>query len=73
MKTDFALTFTHFSAMTEDEMHKVEEIVNEQYCKSYAVIVKTMPIEEARKTGAQALFGEKYGDVVRVVIWEIFY
>ena len=59
--------FTHFSAMTEEELKKVEEIVNEQIQKHLPVEAKNMPIEEARKTGAAALFGEKYGDVVRVV------
>ena len=59
--------FTHFSAMTPEELQKVEDIVNEQISKGLDVIVKNMPIEEAKKTGAQALFGEKYGDIVRVV------
>ena len=59
--------FTHFSALTPEEIKKVEEIVNEQIQKNLAVKVENMPIEEARKTGAAALFGEKYGDIVRVV------
>ena len=59
--------FTHFSAMTPEELQKVENIVNEQISKGLDVIAKNMPIEEAKKTGAQALFGEKYGDIVRVV------
>ena len=59
--------FSHFSAMTAEELQKVEEIVNEQIVEGLPVKVENMPIEEARKTGAQALFGEKYGDVVRVV------
>ena len=59
--------FSHFSAMTAEELQKVEEIVNEQIVAGLPVKVENMPIEEARKTGAQALFGEKYGDVVRVV------
>ena len=59
--------FTHFSAMTAEELKKVEDIVNEQISKGLDVIVKNMPIEEAKKTGAQALFGEKYGDIVRIV------
>lgn len=59
--------FTHFSAMTPEELQKVEDIVNEQISRGLDVIVKNMPIEEAKKTGAQALFGEKYGDIVRVV------
>ena len=59
--------FTHFSAMTPEELQKVEDIVNEQISKGLDVVIKNMPIEEAKKTGAQALFGEKYGDIVRVV------
>ena len=59
--------FSHFSAMTAEELQKVEEIVNEQIVAGLPVKVENMPIEEARKTGVQALFGEKYGDVVRVV------
>ena len=59
--------FTHFSAMTPEELKKTEEIVNEQIGNALAVSIKNMPIEEAKKTGAQALFGEKYGDIVRVV------
>ncbi len=59
--------FTHFSALTPEELRQVEEIVNEQIRNSLAVKVENMPIEEAKKTGAAALFGEKYGDIVRVV------
>ena len=59
--------FTHFSAMTKEELKKVEEIVNEKIAQCIPVEAVNMPIEEARKTGAAALFGEKYGDVVRVV------
>ena len=59
--------FTHFSAMTPEELKKVEDIVNEKITAALPVVVKNMPIEEAKKTGAQALFGEKYGDIVRVV------
>lgn len=59
--------FTHFSAMTGEEIKKVEEIVNEQIRKALPVSAENMAIEEARKTGAAALFGEKYGDIVRVV------
>lgn len=59
--------FTHFSALTQEELKKVEAIVNENITKALPVEIRNMPIEEARKTGAQALFGEKYGDVVRVV------
>ncbi len=59
--------FTHFSALTAEELKKVEDIVNEQISKGLPVVAKNMPIEEAKKTGAQALFGEKYGDIVRVI------
>ena len=59
--------FSHFSAMTPEELQKVEDMVNESISRSLPVVIKNMPIEEARKTGAQALFGEKYGDKVRVV------
>ncbi|MBP3855124.1 MAG: alanine--tRNA ligase [Ruminiclostridium sp.] len=59
--------FSHFSAMTEEEIAKVEQIVNDEILKGLDVITEELPIEEARKKGAMALFGEKYGDVVRVV------
>lgn len=59
--------FSHFEGMTVDEMKKVEEIVNEKILEGLAVIIKEVPIAEARTMGAQALFGEKYGDIVRVV------
>ncbi len=59
--------FTHFSALSREEIRKVEEIVNENIRKALPVKAENMPIEEARKTGAAALFGEKYGDIVRVV------
>ena len=59
--------FSHFSAMTPEEIAKVENRVNEIILSSIAVETKELPIEEARKLGAMALFGEKYGDVVRVV------
>ncbi len=59
--------FTHFSALSAEELQRVEDIVNENIRKGLTVDIRDMPIEEARKTGAQALFGEKYGDVVRVV------
>lgn len=59
--------FTHFSALSQEELKQVEAIVNEKIMAGVPVVCKNMPIEEARKTGAQALFGEKYGDVVRVV------
>ena len=59
--------FTHFSAMTADELAKVEKIVNDKIAEAIPVETKVLPIEEAKKTGAKALFGEKYGDTVRVV------
>ncbi len=59
--------FTHFSAMSADEIKQTENLVNKAIAEAFPVVIKEMPIEEARKTGAQALFGEKYGDVVRVV------
>ena len=59
--------FAHFSPMTPEEIEKVEQIVNEEIQAALPVVTKVMPIEEAKKTGAMALFGEKYGDNVRVV------
>ena len=59
--------FTHFSALTPEEISKVENLVNQKILFSIPVITREMPIEEAKKLGAMALFGEKYGDVVRVV------
>ncbi|MGN0370565.1 MAG: alanine--tRNA ligase [Butyrivibrio sp.] len=59
--------FTHFSAMTSEEIAKVEAIVNEKITESIPVDTRVLGIEEARKTGAKALFGEKYGETVRVV------
>ena len=59
--------FTHFSALTKEELKRVEELVNENIMNCLPVKTEYMALEEARKTGAAALFGEKYGDVVRVV------
>ena len=59
--------FTHFEKISEEQLRKVEERVNEIIDKAYDSKIKYMPIEEAKKTGAMALFGEKYGDIVRVV------
>ncbi|MEE3468311.1 MAG: alanine--tRNA ligase [Eubacterium sp.] len=59
--------FTHFSPMTEQEIAEVEKIVNKQIRLGLAVSTEIMSLEEAKKTGAMALFGEKYGEFVRVV------
>ena len=59
--------FTHFSPMTPEEIAKVEEIVNREIQNGLDVVTNEMTIDEAKKTGAMALFGEKYGDTVRVV------
>ncbi|MBR5659420.1 MAG: alanine--tRNA ligase [Lachnospiraceae bacterium] len=59
--------FTHFSAMTDEEIAKVEKIVNEKIAEAIQVVTREMPIDEARKIGAMMLFGEKYGEIVRVV------
>ncbi len=59
--------FSHPTAMTADEIRKVEQIVSEKIEENLAVETKIMSIEEAKKSGAMALFGEKYGDTVRVV------
>ncbi len=59
--------FAHFQAMTDDEIAEVEKIVNEEIAEDLPVLTAVMGIEDAKKTGAMALFGEKYGDEVRVV------
>ena len=59
--------FTHFSAMTAEELSQVNAIVNEAILAGYDIETKVMSLEDAKKTGAIALFGEKYGDTVRVV------
>ena len=59
--------FTHFAAMTADEIKEVERLVNDAIFASYDVHTDEMSIDEARNRGAMALFGEKYGEVVRVV------
>ena len=61
------LDFTHFSAMTAEELAKVEALVNGAMMNAIPVSVELMSIDDARKSGAMALFGEKYGDTVRVV------
>jgi len=59
--------FSHFAAMTAEELKQVDEIVNEKIAESIDVVTNVMSIEEAKKSGAMALFGEKYGETVRVV------
>ncbi len=59
--------FSHFSAMTREELDKVEAIVNAKIEEDMAVVTKEMSVEDAKKSGAMALFGEKYGETVRVV------
>ncbi len=59
--------FTHFSAVTPEELALVEKIVNDKIYDAMDVVVRTMPLDEAKKLGAMALFGEKYGEIVRVV------
>ncbi len=59
--------FTHFEALTHEQIEKVEDLVNEKILEGLTITVKEMSIDEARKIGAMALFGEKYGQTVRVV------
>ena len=59
--------FSHFSAMTEEELAKVEQMVNDKIAEGIPVVTEVMTVDEAKKTGAMALFGEKYGETVRVV------
>jgi len=65
--TRLRFDFAHFQAMTAEEIGKVEKLVNEQIAADLAVVTAEMTVEEAKKSGAMALFGEKYGDTVRVV------
>ncbi len=59
--------FSHHQAMTKEEIQKVEDLVNEKIAEALPVVTEEMSMEDAKKTGAMALFGEKYGDTVRVV------
>ena len=59
--------FTHFEAISPEELRQVEELVNDAVLEGYPVATEVLPIEEAKKKGAVAMFGEKYGDIVRVV------
>lgn len=62
--------FSHFQKVTEDELAEIEKIVNAKVREDVASDIREMPIEQAKKQGAMALFGEKYGDVVRVVTFD---
>ncbi len=59
--------FTHFEAITPEQLAEIDRLVNDAILEGYPVVTEVLPIEEAKKKGAMAMFGEKYGDTVRVV------
>ena len=59
--------FTHFEAITPEQLAQIDKLVNDAILEGYPVATEVLPIEEAKKKGAVAMFGEKYGDIVRVV------
>ncbi|WP_143309828.1 alanine--tRNA ligase [Chitinophaga vietnamensis] len=65
--------FSHFAKVTDEELAQIEQIVNDKIRENIPVVIKELPKEEALQLGAMALFGEKYGDVVRVVIMDPAY
>ena len=73
-KNRLRFDFTHFEALTKEDLSKIEKAVNSHILKGLDVCIKETDIETAKREGATALFGEKYGDIVRVInIWRIFY
>ncbi|GIV28517.1 MAG: alanine--tRNA ligase [Bacteroidia bacterium] len=62
--------FSHFAKLTDEEIQKIEQLVNQKILENIPVEIKYMPLQDAKKMGAMALFGEKYEDIVRVVIFD---